>query len=87
MTIAVWCGNGKPIDCNVFLSEFVEELKHLLDDGLCVNNHKITIHISCFICDTPARSFLKGDFESVFHNIYIELELHSNWKSLFLERI
>lgn len=66
MTIAIWCGDSKPSDCNAYLSEFVTELKHLLENGLKVNDHEIVIRIRCFICDTPARALLKGDFGSVF---------------------
>lgn len=59
MTIAVWCGNDKPRSCNAYLSEFVSELKHLLDNDISIGNHRVKIKIRCFVCDTPARAFLK----------------------------
>lgn len=67
MVIAVWCGNNKPNNCSAYLCEFVAELKHLLDNELSINNHRVMIHVRCFICDTPARAFLK---EIVGHASY-----------------
>lgn len=72
MTIAIWHGNDKPKDCNDYLSEFVAELKHLLDNGLSINGYQVMIHIRCFICDTPARAFLKGELDSDFI-VYVSL--------------
>lgn len=60
IAIAIWCGDGKPTNLNDFLRSFVMESDHLITNGLTVNNHLISIHIRCFICDTPARSFIKG---------------------------
>lgn len=60
--IAIWCGDTKPNDLNEYLKRFVEEMNHLLENGISINNHLITVRIRCFVCDTPARAFLKGDF-------------------------
>lgn len=58
-TVAVWSGEGKPL-INEFLRQFVDELQSILSVGVAVNGHLLTIKIKCFICDTPARSYLKG---------------------------
>lgn len=60
--IAIWCGNGKPTVLNDFLDPFVNELNAILHNGILVNNFTITVFIRCFICDTPARAFIKGIF-------------------------
>lgn len=57
--IAIWCGEGKaPV--NEYLAQFVTELKSLLETGIVINNHKIYVKIKAFICDTPARAYIKG---------------------------
>lgn len=61
LDVAIWCGNTKPTDLNEYLKRFVDEMNHLLENGTLINNHRITIRIRCFICDTPARAFLKGN--------------------------
>lgn len=62
MIIAIWCGNGKPTVLNDFLDPFVNELNEILQNSIFINNYQITVLIRCFICDTPARSYIKGDF-------------------------
>ncbi|EAT43410.1 AAEL005157-PA, partial [Aedes aegypti] len=51
---------AKPKDINVFLSPFVNDLNDVLENGLTINQQKISINLRCFICDTPARSMLRG---------------------------
>lgn len=62
--IGIYSGSSKPSNLNEYLKHFVDELKCLLDTGLFVNNFQITIGVHSFICDTPARSFIKGKFSS-----------------------
>uniref|UniRef100_A0A1B0DG27 Uncharacterized protein n=1 Tax=Phlebotomus papatasi TaxID=29031 RepID=A0A1B0DG27_PHLPP len=58
--VAIYCGESKPKDLNGFLNPLVLELQVLLTNGLIINDHKIEIKILSFICDSPARSFVKG---------------------------
>lgn len=60
MVISVWCGEGKPTEVNEFLSPFVNELNELLRYGVRINEYTITVFCLCFICDSPARAFIKG---------------------------
>lgn len=61
MIIAIWCGSAsKPTDLNQYLRPFVDELKNLLSNGVEINGHQVTVYFRCCICDTPARSFIKG---------------------------
>lgn len=56
---AVYCGKEKP-DLKLFLKDFVPELKDLMENGIIINDTKYTIFVRSFICDAPARAFLKG---------------------------
>lgn len=61
MVVAIWCGTfSKPKDLNGYLREFVTELNDLLEHGIYVNEHYIKVVVRCFICDTPARAFIRG---------------------------
>lgn len=62
MVVSVWCGEGKPSVLNDFLHPFVTELNGLLENGLQINGFHINISVRCFICDTPARSYIKGEY-------------------------
>lgn len=71
--ISIWYGCGKPVPVNDFLLPFVNELNDLLRNGIVINGHQITIKIRCFICDTPARSLLKGKYNLTKRFISIEM--------------
>ena len=43
-----------------FLGEFVEETKHLVEDDFLFDNKNYSVKIHSFICDAPARAFVKG---------------------------
>lgn len=50
----------KPKDVNAFLEPFVCELNEILQHGIMVAGENVHISLRCFICDTPARSMLRG---------------------------
>lgn len=57
--IALWCGEGKPSGLKDFLRDFLEEYKNLLTVGLTFNSKTYIFTIKVFICDAPARAYLK----------------------------
>lgn len=59
MVVSIWCGRAKPI-LNEFLNPFVSELNDILLRGIEINGYKLKVFIKCFLCDSPARAFLKG---------------------------
>lgn len=59
-TIGIWCGVGKPIDVNEFLLPFVNEMNAIARSGVIINGHRLDVGIRSVICDSPARSFVKG---------------------------
>lgn len=64
MVAAIYYGENKP-PLKEYLNEFVKELKEMLLHGVIVNNQKVTVRVNCFVCDTPARSFIKGKFIAI----------------------
>lgn len=67
MTIAIFHGKTKPISLDDFLNQLVEELIDVLNHGVIINNFKIHVKLRCFICDSPARAFLKGLYMCNWH--------------------
>lgn len=59
MVAAVYYGAGKP-PLDLFFNPFVEELKTILLNGIEINGKMVIVTVKCFICDTPARCFVKG---------------------------
>ncbi|XP_012555203.2 uncharacterized protein LOC101239790 [Hydra vulgaris] len=58
--VGIYSGKEKPPSAAEFLEEFVEETKHLVDNGFLFNNKRYSVKIHSFICDAPARAFVKG---------------------------
>lgn len=59
IVVGIWSGEGKPV-LNEYLQPFVTELLELIENGLSVNGHNFELHIRAFICDAPARAYIKG---------------------------
>lgn len=58
--VGIFCGKEKPADAKEFLREFVSEASDLLKNGLNVEQNIIPVTIHSFVCDAPARAFIKG---------------------------
>lgn len=41
---------------------FVAEMETILDIGIIINGHHVKVNFGLVICDTPARSLMKGRF-------------------------
>lgn len=57
--VGIYCGKKKPSDLNEFLCDFVADLKTLLDHGITVGETYKQVTVDSFICDTPARAYIK----------------------------
>lgn len=42
------------------MRDFIQEINMLVNEGLIINEQRFELDIHSFICDTPARAFLKG---------------------------
>lgn len=69
LPIGIFFGKSKPTDVNEFLTPFVDEIIPLLQAGVVINYHTIAITLRCFICDSPARAFIKGMQETLINNV------------------
>jgi hypothetical protein len=58
--VGLYCGAKKPASLSDYLQEFVEELRNLLVEGIICNDIHYAVEVGCFVCDAPARSFVKN---------------------------
>jgi len=58
--VGIFCGKEKPGNAAEFLSEFISDATELLGSGFCVEDKNYPVQIHSFVCDAPARAFLKG---------------------------
>ena len=57
--ISIYSGFGKPQSFENYLSDFIEEINNLLKNGIEIKGYRFQIKVKCFICDRPARAFIK----------------------------
>jgi hypothetical protein len=58
--VGVYGGAEKPACAAEFVAEFVNEALELVQNGLTIGNQVIRVTIHSFVCDAPARAFIKG---------------------------
>ncbi|KAJ8972174.1 hypothetical protein NQ314_000302 [Rhamnusium bicolor] len=59
--VAVFCGDGKPNPTESYLKDFISEINELRSSGLTtLDEKKLQVDINFFICDAPARAYLKN---------------------------
>lgn len=59
MVIAIFCGHGKPSPLSIYLEKFIEEYLALSQTGIKIFDATYKINIDAFLCDAPARAYLK----------------------------
>lgn len=58
--VGIFCGMSKPSNANQFMKPFIDELIIIVSDGLVLpNDIKVNVRVRAFICDSPARAFVK----------------------------
>ncbi|XP_066932759.1 uncharacterized protein [Clytia hemisphaerica] len=57
--IAIFHGYSKPDSVEEFLNDFILEATDILQNGLLLRDEFYPFSIKCFICDAPARAFMK----------------------------
>lgn len=60
MIIGIWSGFGKPKSLSEYLLPFMNDIQFAICNGIEINGHRINVGINSFICDSPARCWLKG---------------------------
>lgn len=61
MIIGIFHGKSKPTSVEMFLKPFADEAETILKSGILINSNLLTVKIRAFICDSPARAFIKGN--------------------------
>lgn len=56
--VAVYCGVGKP-PIQEFFKDFILDLNNLLENGLTYNEINYRVNVRAFICDAPAKAFMR----------------------------
>lgn len=57
--VGLYQGNEKPREANEFLQSFVNEAVSVVEEGFIFDGKKYYIKIKAFICDVPAKCFIK----------------------------
>ena len=65
--VALFCGRDKPNSVDDYMKEFIEEMQLLSVSGVSFSGVQYSVCIVSFICDAPARAFLKC---TKLHNAY-----------------
>ena len=58
--VALYYGYQKPTPVEEYLEEFLNELTVLTREGVQIFGKQYEVKLKCFVCDAPARSYLKG---------------------------
>ena len=87
--IGLFFGTSKPGNVNDFLVNFVAEANELINGSISLGNKEIKFGIRSFICDAPARSFVKC---IIGHNWYFSCErcvIKRTWNSCitFIDKV
>ncbi|XP_051174833.1 uncharacterized protein LOC127290371 [Leptopilina boulardi] len=57
--VAIYFGESKPEDEDLYMERLIEELNEVIETGIDTDGEHFVVSLKCFICDTPALSFLK----------------------------
>lgn len=58
--VGLYCGSKKPSNVADYVHDFVVELQQLFDHGFVNDGNLYKVKLDCFVCDAPARSFIKN---------------------------
>jgi len=57
--VAIYSGDSKPASVGEFLNDFIQEAIVLTTNGIIIGSSIYEFEILAFVCDTPARSYIK----------------------------
>jgi hypothetical protein len=58
--VGLYCGKKKPASLVDYLEDFVHDLQCVLQHGIEVCGQFHRVQIDCFVCDAPARAYIKN---------------------------
>ena len=56
----LYSGKSKPVDAQAFMTDFMDEIVFLQENGLHFKDKLYSVAIRVFVCDAPARAMLKN---------------------------
>ena len=77
--VALFCGSAKPNPVDHYLSDFICELQQLCENGITHDNANYRVSVEAFICDAPARAFLKCIKGHTGYNSCERCTIHGSW--------
>ena len=88
--VGLYCGNRKPDSAEDFLRCLIDEVKSLTNHILEIEGHAFCVKLYAFVCDTPARCFIKGTksfqaYHGCEYCIQKGKRLHTARKTIFPE--
>ncbi|KAF2895593.1 hypothetical protein ILUMI_10582 [Ignelater luminosus] len=57
--VAIYCGDSKPKSVTEYLDSFMQDINNLLSRGISLRNIDYSVLVKGFICDAPARAYIK----------------------------
>ncbi|KAK4877644.1 hypothetical protein RN001_010150 [Aquatica leii] len=57
--VGIYYGCEKPKSSNLFLAQFVDDAINIINNGIIINGTFYIIKIKAFVCDAPAKAFIK----------------------------
>lgn len=78
--VAIFYGSGKPNCLEDYLSDFVKEMQELSQNGFAFKDKAFNIIFNAFICDAPARAFLKNIKGHTGYNACERCIVRGYWK-------
>lgn len=57
--ISLYLGNSKPSSLHEFPDDFLSEFEEIIRQGVSLEDKTFQVELRAFICDAPARAFLK----------------------------
>ncbi|KAK3107380.1 hypothetical protein FSP39_013310 [Pinctada imbricata] len=78
--VALFCGTAKPTQTDGYLYDTLQELSNLIGNGVTFQDRVISISVHSFICDAPARAFLKCVKGHTAYNSCERCTIKGEWK-------
>jgi hypothetical protein len=69
--VALFLGESKPEPLGDYLEDFLEEMELLEEEGINYQDKNFDLTVVCFVCDAPARCYLKN---IIYHAGYYSCE-------------
>ena len=57
--VGLFCGKSKPSSVDEYLNLFLLELNAILQNGIYINDVQVQVRVHSFVCDAPARQYVK----------------------------